>query len=268
MNDYTIGDVTYDSDGDMKQFLLFWHGGKPETRRATPENILLFDPEDELPFDGGLHKFLDGDGALKLSTDPKVVVSQIEESSYVIEVDGETVETTPKQSEDVLSGVLDAVVEQNEKPLVSLHRDILSNQVRRSVVGPLMQTFAKRRRIESISNGWLVDGFYLVDWNAKMYAANDDREEGDYVRSGTQAVKKDTTYEFVQLRHNVGSDEDVTVTINGNEKHLTERERLFLAKVKWLLDRTHFHPDEAFWSYCDKYADIDRNEPNFEKFSL
>jgi hypothetical protein len=48
---------------------------------------------------------------------------------------------------------------------------------------------------------------------------------------------------------------------------------LFLAKVKWLLHRRHYHPDEPFWMYVDKWADVDVTSgkpdsmPNLDKFA-
>lgn len=269
MTDYTVADVSYNQDGEMEQFLLFWDDGEPDTRRATAENILLFDPEDSLPFDGGLNQFFTGDSAVKLNDSPSVVIAQSgDEYSYVLSVDGEPVETTPAQSERILESVYTAIANDDINGLLDMHQSILQNQVRRRIVNLLKQTFDESGRIEITPNGWLVDEFFLVDWNAKMYAANDDTESGDYVRSGGSAVQKDKTYEFVRMNKSFSDIESVHVEIDGEKTSLTEREMLFLAKTRWLLDREHYHPDEAFWTYVNQWATMPSEKPNLDKFSL
>jgi hypothetical protein len=268
MNNYTVGDVSYGQDGELEQFLLFWEQGEPDTRRATPENVLLFDPEDALPFEGGMHDFFNGESALRISKQPEVVVSQSgDEYSYIVSIDGSVVETTPNQAETFLEGVYDALAEDDTDPIEKLHRSILSSQVRRFVVNALKHTFGESHRIEIVANGWLVDEFYLVDWNANLYSKENDPDEGDYIRENGQAVQKDTSYELVRLRKSMQPDPD-TITINGDEITLTEREMLFLAKVRWLLDRRHYHPDEDFWTFTDQWANIPAEDPNLDLFSL
>jgi len=263
-------DVSRDDDSDeITQFLILGDDGQPATKVASPENLLLYDPDDELPFEGGMYDFLSGDSALRLSEEPKVVVGQAgDEYSYVLNIDGNAVETTPTQADELLQGVYDAIAKDDVSKLSDLHAEIIKNQVRRNIVNILAQTFEERHRIEIVPNGWLVDDFYLVDWNAKMYAKNDDPEEGDYVRSGTDTVQKDDSYEFVRLNHSLNQSDTVTVTIDGTEYSLTEREMLFLSKIKWLLHRRHYHPDTPFWDYVDKWATVAEEEPNLDVFDI
>lgn len=265
-----ILDISYDNDtGEITQFLIIGNDGQPDTKRATPDNLLLYDPEDKLPFDGGLNTFLSAETGLRVSTGPKVVVGQAgDEYSYVLSVDGSAVETTPRQSEDVLQGVYEALSNDDAEKLVSLHSEILSTQVRRELVNILAQTFEQRHRISIGPNGWLIDGFYLVDWNAKMYTKDDDPDEGDYVRSNGDAVKKDKSYEFVRLNHSISDSDCMTVMVNGDEYTLSEREMLFLSKVKWLLHRRHYHPDQPFWNFADRWANVDDDEPDIDVFDI
>jgi len=263
-----ILDTSTDNDGELTQFLVF-EGGKPVTKVASPENILLYDPKDELPFDGGLNTFVGGDDALKLSENPYTVVSKVVDShSYILNISGDIVETTPSQAEKILDGIYQSLANDDLSKLRELHSEILSNQVRRDVVNALKKTFTKSSRIEITANGWLVDDFYLVDWNAKMYAANDDQDEADYVRSNGKAVKKDKSYEFVRLRHSVDQNDPIEVQIGTDMYNLTEREMLFLAKIKWLLHRRHYHPDTPFWKFADRWADVDHNEGNLDTFTV
>ena len=272
-----ILDVSRDNEtNELTQFLIL-EDGQPETKIASPENILLYDPEDKLPFDGGMQDFLSGESALQLSEEPPVYVAQTgSDYSFILNVRGSVVETTPSQAEEVLRGIYAALADDDTSKLESLHRSIMSNQVRRGVINALKHDFPESRRIEIVDNGWLVDGFYLVDWNARLYAANDDPEEDDYVRSGGSTVKKDKSYEFVRIRHSVNQEDPIVIGIGEDNYELTEREMLFLAKVKWLLHRRHFHPDKPFWYFADRWADVDIEsgkppdelEPNLDVYDL
>lgn len=261
---------SYDNNtGELKQFLIIGDDGQPDTKLASPTNLLLYDPEDELPFDGGMYDFMSGDSALRLSEDPYVAVGQAgDEYTYVLNIDGDAVETTREQADDLLRGVYDALVENDTAALQKLYDDIMSNQVRRPVVNALAKTYSEHQRLEIVQNGWLVDGFYLVDWNANMYASNDDPEEDDYVRSGSETVQKDTTYEMVRLSHSIDTDDRVDVTVNGTNYTLTEREMLFLSKITWLLNRRHYHPDTPFWEFANKWADVEDETPDLDSFEL
>lgn len=270
-----ILDVSRDNEtNELTQFLIL-EDGQPETKIASPENVLLYDPEDELPFDGGMTDFLSGESALQLSEEPPIFVAQTgSDYSFILNVRGNVVETTPSQAEGILRGIYTALADDDSSKLESLHRSIMSNQVRRPVINALRHDFPESRRIEIVSNGWLVDGFYLIDWNARLYAANDDPEEDDYIRSGG-TVKKDTSYEFVRLTHSVNQEDPIVIAIGEDNYELTEREMLFLAKVKWLLHRRHFHPDKPFWMFADRWADVDvetgkppSEMPNLDQFDI
>ncbi len=268
MSEFEVIDRSYDDSGELTQFLLLLDG-QPKTKRASPENCLLYDPENELPFDGGMYDFVTGDSALRLS-DEVTVGQSGDEYSYVLAVEDSKVETTPEQADDLLQGVYDAVAEDDTSGLKSLHAEIIKNQVRRNIVNILAQTFEEKHRIEIVANGWLVDDFYLVDWNAKMYAKNDDPEEDDYTRDrgSDSGVSKDDSYEFVRLNHSVSFGDTMEVEIGGSSYMLSEREMLFLSKIKWLLHRRHYHPDTPFWDFADKWATVEEEEPNLDVFDI
>lgn len=263
-------DVSRDDDSnEITQFLILGDDGQPATKVASPENLLLYDPEDELPFDGGMHDFLSGESAFRLS-DEVVVGQGGDEYSYVLSVNENMVETTPEQADELLRGVYDAIAQDDVSGLKSLHQQIIKNQVRRNIVNILAQTYEECHRIEIVANGWLIDDFYLVDWDASMYAKNDDPDEDDYVRdrSASGGVSKDTSYEFVRLNHSVSSGDAMEVDIDGTTYMLSEREMLFLSKVKWLLHRRHYHPDTPFWDYAEKWATVEKTEPNLDLFDI
>lgn len=271
--------------GELQQFTIIRDDGQPDLVKATPENVLLYDPENDLPFgDGpgeGMHEFLAGEQALILSEDdPEVIVAPTNnEYCYILRVRGNTVETTPNQSEDVLTAIKTAAIDGEIFDLVDLYDEIMSSQVRRPVVNALYQTFTQDNRIEVADRGWLIDEFYLVNWEASMYTRHNDPDKPDKKRGGGGITETDRSYEFVQLslRRDI---EPIEVTIRGETYRLTEREMLFLAKVKWLLNRREHHPDKPFWKFADQYAavdwqtgepetdDEDDDKPDPDEFSL
>lgn len=275
----TVIDVSTNRDtGEIEQFTIINEQGQPELMKATATNMLLYDPMDELPFDGGLGSFLSGDEAILLSEEPKLIVSSTSSRNcFIIHYDGNTVETTPAMSESVLRGVKEAAVDEDIGALIDVYDEVMSTQVRRDVINALLDTFDETFRIEKTSSGWVVDEFFIVDWTASMYAKTDDPDSADVVRSGSGVVEADRSFEFVQLYLN-REIEPVTVSINGESFRLSEREMLFLGKVNWLLDRRHYHPDDEFWMNVEQYTAVDwetgepveqdEDEPDLSKFSL
>lgn len=256
----TIIDRSYNQDtGELQQFTVIDSSGQPQLVKATSENILLYDPEDELPFEDGMYDFLHGDQALVLQQeDPIVMIAPTNnEYCYILRVRERTVETTPNQAKRVLEGVKDAALDGDVSGLIEVHDHIVSNQVRRDVINKLMTTFRETDRLTKIDRGWLVDDFYLVNWEASLYTKHNDPDEGDYMRGGGGVEKANTSYEFLQLR--VSRDiTPIEVEIGGQPVRLTEREMLFLAKIKYLLNRRKLHSDMPFWKWTDQYAAVDR----------
>jgi hypothetical protein len=273
-----IIDKSYNQEtGELQQFTIITDDGQPQLVKANDKNVLLYDPENELPFDDGLYGFLNGDDAILLSqNDPEVIVAPTEnEYCYVLRVGGNTIETTPRQAENVLSGVKSAAIDGDIEAIVSVYDDVIANQVRRPVVNKLLGTFEKDDRIQQTGSGWLIDDFYLVDWEASMYTKNDDPDENDVMRSGSGVVETDRSYEFIEV--SIPREIDpIEVGIGGETFRLTEREMLFLSKVKWLLNRREHHADIPFWKWTDKRASVDwrtgepedDDEPDLDSFEL
>jgi hypothetical protein len=252
-------DISRDAEtGEITQFTVIREDGQPDLVKGTAENLLLYDPAEELPFDNGMHDFLHGDQTLVLSQDDPVVMVAPTSSAYcyILRVRDRTVETTPSQAERLLRGVKDAVIDDEISGLVSLHDDIVSTQVRVRIVNKLMSTFDESGRLRQTDRGWLVDDFYLVNWEASLYTRHNDPDTGDFKRAGGGIQKTDTSKEFVKLRHS-REIEPAEVSIGSTTVRLSEREMLFLAKVKWLLHRREQHPDLSFWMFSDKYASVD-----------
>lgn len=267
MSEFEILDRNRDKEsGELLSFLVI-ENGEPQLKRATSENILLYEH--------GMKKFLSGQHAVIVSDDnPEVIVAPTgNDMAYLIRVNGSTVETTPKQASTMLESLKDAVeadnsIERNNAidRMVGLYDTIISTQVRRWLVRTLMTTFEpkERQRLTEDDRGWLIDGFYLVDWNANLYTIDDDHDEPDHKIGGGGTRTVDRTHEFLQLSPSK-SPEPHEVSINGNSYRVSEREMLFLSKVRFMLDRRYYHPDKPFWGYTDKYAglqDAKDNDPD------
>jgi len=277
----TIIDKSFDHEtGELLQFTIIDDSGQPQLIKANSENILLYDPLDDLPLENGLYGFFEGEDALLLSEDPEIVVAPTSnEYCYLLKYNGRSVETTPKQSEDVLAGVKDAIIDEEMDNLLAVFDQIVSNQVRRPVMNALLSTFDQSGRIDVTDRGWLIDDFYLVNWEASMYLKHNDPDESDYKRGGGSVRETDRAYEFIQLSM-TRAIELVEVTVGGDEYRLSEREMLFLSKVKWMLNRRYHHPDQSFWKWSDHHAAVDwqtgepetshedEDEPDLDKFEL
>lgn len=258
-SEFEILDRNRDQEsGEILSFLVM-EGGEPVPKKATAENILLYEH--------GLKEFLSGHHAVIVSdNNPEVIIAPTgNDMAYLLRVNGSTVETTPSQAADVLEALKDAVEATNSMErddaidaIVSVYDTIISTQVRRWLTRALKTTFddTERQRIEEHDRGWLIDGFYLVDWNANLYTIDDDPDEGDYEVGGGGARQVDKSYEFLRLTPN-HSPEPQEVKVNGNSYRVSEREMLFLSKVRFILDRRYYHPDTPFWKYNDKLAGLD-----------
>jgi len=112
-------DISRDRDtGEITQFTVF-ENGQPELKNASAENLLLYDPEEVLPFDNGMAGFIQGSDALILSeSDPEIMVAPTsDEYCYILRVDGNTIETTADYAETILVGIKEAALNQNYSPL-------------------------------------------------------------------------------------------------------------------------------------------------------
>lgn len=240
-----------DLNGEVESYILIFDDGRrPESYKANAKNRLLFEE--------GMYDFIEGQEVRKLNDNPEVIIGSSEET-YLLSVEGSIIETTPSQASDFLEGVLQSRQENSTEKLQQLHSEILSDQVRRRYMGHLVAIFDESR-IEQTSNGWLIDGFILVTWEASVYLKDDTNDS--YVRQGGQAVKVDKSKQFVKVHVPLPEEPD-TITINGTEITLTEREMLFLRRVEWLLHRRDYHPDTAFWNFAERWMPTteESNEP-------
>lgn len=213
---------------------------------GTPENVLLYVH--------GLREFLDGEKGAVVSEDPYVAVQKTNaQSVYRITVDERPVESMPGQADDVLEALRDAIEDNDLDPLIDIYEEIIDSQVRRDVVNALREVLPNinEDRIETNDRGWVIDGYYVVDWTASVYIITDDPESDDYTVSGRGVSTTDKDHEFVELVPDEAPERQ-QITLDGETVIVGEREMMFLSKVEWLLNRTDYHPDKSFWMYTER----------------
>lgn len=243
--------------GELLSFLVM-EDGEPIPKKATSENVLLYEH--------GLKEFLSGKHAVIVSeNDPEVILAPTgNDKAYLLRVNGSTVETTPSEATSLLESLrvvveADNSVQRNDgiDDIVAVYDKIIRTQVRRWLVRAMKTTFPQQeqQRITEIDRGWLIDGSYLVDWNASLYSAEDDPDEDDYTVGMGSASTVDKSYEFLRLTP-ANSPSSHEVAVNGNSYRLSEREMLFLSKVRFMLDRRYYHNDEPFWRWNDQFAGL------------
>lgn len=221
-----------------------WSG--PELVDGSSENVLLYIHE--------LAEFLDGELGAVLSKEPHISVQRTAAPSvYRIKVEDRPVESMPGQADDVLQALQEAIEEGDVDPILDIYEDILDSQVRRELVNTLKDVLPNinEDRIEVTDRGWLIDGYYVVDWTASVYVITDDPDEDDYEIQMGGVGKTEKDHEFVELTPGT-KPERKQVKLNGEVTIVGEREMLFLSKVEWLLNRADYHPDSPFWRFNER----------------
>lgn len=226
-------------DGEIESFLVL-ENGETTLKTATVENKLLYLE--------GMYEFLQQGATLALDDD---IFVERRDDGYIMSVDGDIVHVPPRMHDDLLQLIYEVSNGKDKiTELRELHTDVIGKQVRRDVINKLVHVFEEKKYdIVREVNGWLVEDMYLVDWNANIYYANENLDEGDYIRSGDGVVKTDTSKEAIGLRS--PELETQSFTIGGEEIMLSAKELEFLSKVMWLLGRRKYHPDMDYWNYMD-----------------
>lgn len=245
MKEYEILDKNTDKDGNLESFLIVWEDGEPELKNGSVVNELLFIDE--------LYSFIGGETGVILNQDPFVAVQPTEqERTYLVTVNDTTITSYPDTSSRLLEGVKEVIDGEGLDSILLLHEELMQSQVRRGFINSLLETFTleEQERIDLYSNGWLIDGMYLVNWDAELYQYNDSEEHYEVGINGTVSV--DTRHELVGVDTHESISDDVEIIVNDVSYNLTEKECKFLTKVKWLLGREEHHSDIPFWVNADK----------------
>lgn len=211
---------------------------------GSTENVLLYLH--------GMRDFLEGNTGALLSHDPTIALKAASaDSVYHITVEDRTVQSLPSQADDVLLALKATKEDGDLQPLVDLHREIIDTQVRRDVVNRLLDPLPNldSDRVTITSRGWVIDGFYVLDWTASLYVQSDDGEA--FRRGGGSVQSVDKSHEFVDLSLS-NNPQRKLVKLDGEKILLGKKEMRFLSKARWLMERTKYHQDSTFWRYAEQ----------------
>jgi len=236
--------------------------GEVSIKKGTAENILLYEHE--------MYKLFNTEKETTLLQDPEIKIKPSSSSSvYTLTVNGETILTSPKHSNAVMEGVKELVEYDDFDPLMDVWEEIIESQANRMLVDKLFPHIGlldgNRNRVRQTAGGWLIDDYYLVDWTAEIYLA----EEGDsYTLGGGGVVEADKSHEFLEMRggDNIESFDRQTIRIGDEEHIIGKKEVRFFAKVHWLLNRFDMLQDKPFWIYHERRREAYLNDNIDEEF--
>ena len=224
-------------------------------------------PKNELLYKHGLYSLLhagaDAERVVLSDEDDDVyaaVAPTANDSVYNIwfgDPDDHPLQNPPSKANEVLAGVRDALEDPADySTLKDAYEWVRDNQVRRDIMEKLLPLFPRASVIPN-EEGWVVEGMFLVTWDARVFIAGSDLDEGSYRVAGG-VTKTDEKREFLSLTPEKDPEEtiengDNIVVIGGEEYELGELELMFLAKVKWLLHYDENLDDEAFWAVIKRH---------------
>lgn len=245
--DNPVFDVN-ESGGEVHSISIF-------NESMTDTKLLNGSAENVLLYVHGLRDVLEGEQGAKLSDDPHISVKKTAaESVYKLTVGERPVESMPNQADDVLSGLRAAIEDGNVSPILDIYEEIIESQVRRELVNELKNLLPNidEKRIEVRDRGWLIDGYYVLDWTASVYVATDDPEEDDYTIQASGVGRTERDHEFTEHTISQKPERQKVTMPDGESVILGEREMMFLSKAEWIQNRTKYHPDEPFWRFTEK----------------
>lgn len=237
--------------GELGNMFLVRVNGELKKKANTKKNRLLYKH--------GLYSLLTGSsGRTVLQKDPLIAIEPTtNDNVYAIwhGSDSQPVLTPPSKAEKVLQGVLDAIEKNNVSNIKEVHQYVIENQVRRDVVNKLINLFP--HSVIKTNEGWTVEGMFLVTWEASVYLVTSDLSEGSYTISGGVS-KIEEKKQFLKLTPQE-TPEESEITIEGETYELTELEKMFFARVQYLLEFKERVEDDAFYEVIKRHIADQRN---------
>lgn len=238
-------DIELVPGAELGNMFLVRINGELKRKANTSKNKLLYKH--------GLHSLLQSSGGRTvLSEDPYIAVEPTHNDDvYTIWHGREEfpVMNPPSKAEDVLRGVIDALEHSDFSTLKDVYRYVRDNQVRREVVNKLLPKF--QPKVVKQSEGWVVNGMFLLTWEAEVFLITTDLDEGSFiVRGGISET--DETREFLKITPEE-SPEPKTMELHGEKFELGELEMLFLAKAQYLINFRERLDDEAFYAVLQRH---------------
>lgn len=222
----------------------------------NPKNKLLYDRENFAINGKSLYTILHAnpDKRIVISDEPYAAVStsQFEESYrlWYDNPDGYMVKTPVSRAKDVLQGIIDTFEDNDCSLLEDVYYDVLDNQVRREKVNLLLDPDLSSAaslpsdRIDILPEGWLIDGMFLLTWDAEVYLYTENWRSGSYQPRTSE--QNEEPGQFMEVRPSSQSViEPREEEIFGDTVRFGEKECLFIYRATWFLDWKHHLDDEA-----------------------
>lgn len=207
--------------------------------KATPENRMLFD-RDQFTFDGkSLYTLLFGDEHSRavLMDDPFVAIKPGPyKDTYRVWAGDEvtSVLTPPSKSKEVLQGVVTCTEHDAAGPLRDIYTTIQEEQVNRNALLALLEKdyFSDSDRIEPKADGFVIDDYFLLTWEAEFFIYTETWKEGAFTPRGDPKEKPGEFREITVQE----TPETCDMELGGAIYRMNEDEWLFVRRLQWILN--------------------------------
>lgn len=118
-------------------------------------------------------------------------------------------------------------------PILELYEDVRKNMIREEVLTPFLDVFSEK--VVERDDGWFINGHLLLTLEGDFYHPNTE----NYERDGNTVIMQGSSMAAYDVNIDSPSKEmSRSVTVDGIDYRLTEKEVTFIAKVIWGVKNT------------------------------
>lgn len=118
-------------------------------------------------------------------------------------------------------------------PLLELYDTIRNDMIRPEILRPFLNAFSDK--VEERDDGWLINGHLLLGYEGGFYHPSTNSRK----RSGSSVISDGSDITAYSINVNPLTEEiNRQITIDGQERRLTDKEVLFLARCLWGIENT------------------------------
>lgn len=262
----TAEDITVRKPGANMLWVTIDWGDSEEVFdvKATPENQMLFDREQFTFNDQSLYTLLFGDEHSRavLMDDPFVGVKPGPyKDTYRLWAGDKLspVLTPPSESRDVLQAIVTCAEHYTAEPLSDIYSTIEEEQVNRNALLALLENgfFNEDERIEPKADGFVVDDYFLLTWEAEFYIYTETWKEGAFTPRG-DPKEKPGEFREITVKEIPGP---CDMELNGAIYHMGEDEWIFTRRLEWILNWRQ-NMDDA------EISSVERTVPILQEHSI
>jgi hypothetical protein len=169
--------------------------------------------------------------------EPKVTIIPGDDECYTLRIaDGPDLTLGAHYKTDLVEA-MQSMYEENDgesvAPLLELYESIRSNMIRDEILAPFLNVF--NDKVAEKESGWFINGHLLLTYEGKFFHPTTDSKE----RSGSTVIANGSNVEAYSV--NIRNPEEHmsrSITRDGEEYRLTDKEMRFLAKASWAIKNT------------------------------